>query len=161
LLGTKLEPYLINYRKSLYLLVFILDFSLLYSSIPFPCCVLGRCWQTLMSRSLLWRSEESFRNFLSCFYLLSRCCLLCCGRNRCSQLFEPKARNTLPSFRSHRSTFEPKSKDGPLVHNEAFFLLFLLTILVYNESSSFTTKYFHNENRNLLFLSANALCDMS
>jgi hypothetical protein len=83
-------------------------------------------------------------------YLLSHCCLLCCGRNRCSQLFEPKAKNTFPSFCSHRSTFRPKSKGGLLVHNEAFSLLFLLNIFVYNEASSFTMKHFHVESRNLL-----------
>jgi hypothetical protein len=40
--------------------------------------------------------------------------------------FEPKAKNTFPSFRSHQSTLEPKSKKGLLVHDEVFSFLFVL-----------------------------------
>jgi hypothetical protein len=53
-------------------------------------------------------------------YLLFDYCLLCGRWNHRSQLFESKAKNTFPSFRSHWSTFGPKSKNGPLIYNKAF-----------------------------------------
>ena len=72
-------------------------------------------------------------------YLLSHCCLLCCGRNRCSQLFEPKAKNTFPSFCSHRSIFSLKTK---YLHRPRSF--------IWNEAASYSTKHFVTGDRHLL-----------
>jgi hypothetical protein len=53
-------PLLSGFYFRFFLIIFLNTFVLLF---------LGRCWWRLMSRSLLWSSEESFKSFSFCWWL--------------------------------------------------------------------------------------------
>jgi hypothetical protein len=65
-----------------------------------------------------WLTLGCYNCYL-CNFTFVCCRLLWCGRNL-FVCFEPKEKNTFPSFRSQRIIFEPKSKNILFVHNETF-----------------------------------------